>query len=132
MLTIAVSKGGTAKTTMGVNIALPLTSDSGERVRLLLHCDVEEPDPRLPLKPCLTEREAAEILIPHVDESRCAWPGRHTQACQLHAIAAPPDATVVLPALCHGCGGCTLACPEKAITAQPLALRSSAACPSTP
>jgi MinD superfamily P-loop ATPase len=119
ILTIASGKGGTGKTTIAVNMALALASSAGGPKLLFLDCDVEEPNAHLFLKPIITEHEAVDILIPHVDESLCAHHGRCTQACQFHAIAALPDTTLVFPELCHGCGGCTLACPEQAIVEQP-------------
>src|SRR4030042_2663817 len=114
ILTIASGKGGTGKTTVAVNMALSLATNSGEPRLLFLDCDVEEPNAHLFLKPIITEREVAAILIPQGDETRCAHHGRCTQACQFHAIAALPDTTLVFPELCHGCGGCLLACPEQA------------------
>jgi MinD superfamily P-loop ATPase len=119
ILTVASGKGGTGKTTIAVNMALSLASNSEEPRLLFLDCDVEEPNAHLFLKPIITEREGVDILIPHIDESLCAHHGRCTQACQFHAIAALPDTTLVFPELCHGCGGCQLACPEQAITEQP-------------
>jgi MinD superfamily P-loop ATPase len=119
ILTIASGKGGTGKTTVAVNIALSLASNPGEPRLLFLDCDVEEPNAHLFLKPIITEREAVEILSPQIDETLCAHHGRCTQACQFHAIAALPDTTLVFPELCHGCGGCLLACPEQAISEQP-------------
>ena len=119
ILTIASGKGGTGKTTVAVNMALSLASNNGAPGLLFLDCDVEEPNAHLFLKPAIDEREAVDIIIPHIDEALCAHHGRCTQVCQFHAIAALPDTTLVFPELCHGCGGCTLACPEHAITEQP-------------
>jgi MinD superfamily P-loop ATPase len=36
--------------------------------------------------------------------------------CQYHAIAVLGKKTLVFPQLCHGCGSCTLMCPESAIS----------------
>jgi MinD superfamily P-loop ATPase len=119
ILTIASGKGGTGKTTVAVNIALSLASNEEPPNLLFLDCDVEEPNAHLFLKPLFTERETVDILVPSVDETLCAHHGRCTQACQFHAIAALPDVTLVFPELCHGCGGCQLACPEQAISEQP-------------
>jgi MinD superfamily P-loop ATPase len=119
ILTIASGKGGTGKTTVAVNIALSLASNKEPPNLLFLDCDVEEPNAHLFLKPLFTERETVDILVPSVDETLCAHHGRCTQACQFHAIAALPDVTLVFPELCHGCGGCQLACPEQAISEQP-------------
>lgn len=119
IVSIASGKGGTGKTTVAVNLALSLASNAGDPKILFLDCDVEEPNAHLFLNPTIIEREVVNILIPHVDETLCAHHGRCTQVCQFHAIAALPDTTLVFPELCHGCGSCTLACPEQAISEQP-------------
>lgn len=119
ILTIASGKGGTGKTTVAVNLALSLAANSSGPRQLFLDCDVEEPNAHLFLKPAITERDSVDVLVPHVDETLCAHHGRCTQVCQFHAIAALPDTTLVFPELCHGCGGCHLACPEQAISEQP-------------
>jgi MinD superfamily P-loop ATPase len=35
--------------------------------------------------------------------------------CAYNALAVLPDQVLVFSELCHGCGGCSLLCPEKAI-----------------
>jgi MinD superfamily P-loop ATPase len=119
IVTIASGKGGTGKTTVAVSIALSLASDVDSPKVLFLDCDVEEPNAALFLKPEIIAREEVNVLTPHVDASRCVHHGRCTEVCQFHAIAALPDATLVFPELCHGCGGCALECPEQAISEEP-------------
>jgi MinD superfamily P-loop ATPase len=51
-----------------------------------------------------------------VDESRCTFCGRCAEVCQFHAIAVIGHRVLVFPELCHGCGSCTLNCPERAIS----------------
>lgn len=119
ILTIASGKGGTGKTTIAVNLALSLVSQQNNPKLLFLDCDVEEPNAHLFLKPVITRREEVAIMIPQVDQLRCRHHGRCTQVCQFHAIAALPERTLVFPELCHGCGGCTLECPEQAISEVP-------------
>jgi MinD superfamily P-loop ATPase len=116
ILTIASGKGGTGKTTVAVNMALSVAATDRKLSLLFLDCDVEEPNAYLFLKPIVTRSEPVSIMIPKVDESRCEHHARCTQVCQFHAIAALPNATLVFPELCHGCGGCTLECPEQAIS----------------
>jgi MinD superfamily P-loop ATPase len=115
ILTIASGKGGTGKTTVAINLALSLVSQEHNQGLLFLDCDVEEPNAHLFLKPEIIRREEVDIMIPQVDETRCAHHGRCAVVCQYHAIAALPNMTLVFPELCHGCGGCTLECPEQAI-----------------
>jgi MinD superfamily P-loop ATPase len=119
ILTIASGKGGTGKTTIAINLALSLVSQQQNPKLLFLDCDVEEPNAHLFLKPVITRQEEVNIMIPQVDEARCAHHARCAEVCQYHAIAALPNMTLVFPELCHGCGGCTLECPEEAISEVP-------------
>jgi MinD superfamily P-loop ATPase len=119
ILTIASGKGGTGKTTIAVNLALSLAGEQSNCELLFLDCDVEEPNAHLFLHPVISQRDSVAIMVPQVDESRCAHHGRCAQVCQYHAIAALPNTTLVFPELCHGCGGCALECPEGAISEVP-------------
>jgi MinD superfamily P-loop ATPase len=51
-----------------------------------------------------------------VDKDKCDFCGKCSEFCQYHAIAVIPKDVLVFPALCHGCGGCTLVCPQGAIS----------------
>lgn len=119
ILTIASGKGGTGKTTIAVNLALSLAGEQSNRKLLFLDCDVEEPNAHLFLRPVISQRENVAVMVPQVDEAKCAHHGRCAQVCQYHAIAALPNTTLVFPEICHGCGGCTLECPEQAISEVP-------------
>jgi MinD superfamily P-loop ATPase len=50
-----------------------------------------------------------------VDEAKCTYCGKCAEVCEFHAIAVIGKKILVFPELCHGCGSCTLVCPEKAI-----------------
>ncbi len=117
IVTVASGKGGTGKTTVAVALAMTLAS-AGERVTLV-DADVEEPNAHLFLHPRITKQETFGILIPHVDEEKCKLSGECAKVCQFHAIAVLGQHVMVFPELCHGCGSCTLACPEKAIHEEP-------------
>ena len=111
-IAVASGKGGTGKTTVATSLALSLNPTR----TLLLDCDVEAPNAHLFLQPAFEQQEEVGILIPQVDESRCTSCGRCAEVCQFHAIAAIGQKTLVFPELCHGCGSCTLNCPEQAIS----------------
>jgi MinD superfamily P-loop ATPase len=123
IIAVASGKGGTGKTTVATSLALSLVSDgqqpSGHSAKpvdlLLLDCDVEEPNAALYLKPTLDQRQDVGILIPQVDLDRCTFCGRCAEVCVWHAIAVVGEKVLIFPELCHGCGSCTLNCPEEAI-----------------
>lgn len=115
IISVASGKGGTGKTTVAVNLALSLKDVQ------FLDCDVEEPNAHLFLKPFIKERSVAYIPIPEVDESHCDYCGKCREVCAYNAIAVFPKdkdsrgGILIFPHLCHGCGGCSLLCPQQAI-----------------
>ena len=138
IISIASGKGGTGKTTVAVNLALSISSMSLRGVPLnlgttkqsqdeiphfirndtscqFLDCDVEEPNAHIFLKPEITKRDSVSIPVPEVDENKCTFCGKCQEVCQFNAIVVFPKNVIVFDQLCHGCGGCSLFCPEKAI-----------------
>ncbi|MDH5174220.1 MAG: ATP-binding protein [Elusimicrobiota bacterium] len=139
IISIASGKGGTGKTTIATNLALSLSSGIQ-----FLDCDVEEPDAHIFLKPKIESRKTVSILVPQVDEAKCNFCGKCAQVCAYNAIAVVnpvrrskneigvgkknssttetkphkelKSKVLIFPELCHGCGGCKLLCPEKAIS----------------
>jgi len=112
ILSIASGKGGTGKTTVAVNLALSL--DENQPVQFL-DCDVEEPNAHFFLKPEIAMRIEVTLPIPEILEDKCTFCGKCAEVCAYNAIAVLKDNVLVFPELCHGCGGCSLLCPEKAI-----------------
>jgi len=98
-----------------VNLALSLNNVQ------FLDCDVEEPNAHLFLKPDIKDKKAATIPVPEVDESMCDYCGKCREVCAYNAIAVFPSdkerkgSVLIFPHLCHGCGGCSLLCPQDAI-----------------
>jgi MinD superfamily P-loop ATPase len=134
IIAVASGKGGTGKTTVATSLALSIATDGQDTTGLLdrsanpthhrpglgagslfLDCDVEEPNAALFLKPSLDHCQEVGILIPEVDYERCTFCGRCAEVCVWHAIAVVGHKVLIFPELCHGCGSCTLNCPEDAI-----------------
>lgn len=109
-IAIASGKGGTGKTTVATNLALSLGNAQ------LLDCDVEEPDSHIFLGIKLEKVEDVYIPVPNIDKNKCTFCGKCSEFCQYNAIAVVPNDILFFPELCHGCGGCTLICPEDAIS----------------
>lgn len=55
------------------------------------------------------------VQRPSVNESTCTHCGLCAELCEFNALAVLPDQVMIFGELCHGCGLCSLACPEKAI-----------------
>lgn len=82
----------------------------------LLDCDVEEPNCHLFLRPVLGPEEPVEMPVPMLDEGRCDGCGECARLCQFKAIACLAGTVLTFPELCHGCGGCILACPKRCLS----------------
>jgi MinD superfamily P-loop ATPase len=120
-IAVASGKGGTGKTTIATSLALSLAADRMQAPPaldppLFLDCDVEAPNAHLLLQPVFARRQEVGILIPQVDEAQCNRCGKCAEVCQYHAIAVLGKKVMVFAQLCHGCGSCTLTCPEGAIS----------------
>jgi MinD superfamily P-loop ATPase len=116
-IAIASGKGGTGKTTLATNLAFVLAQE-GVPVAYL-DCDVEEPNGHIFLKPEIERTNRVSILVPEVDESKCTYCRACSEACRFSAILALKEKVLTFPNLCHGCGGCSLACGENAIREVP-------------
>jgi MinD superfamily P-loop ATPase len=111
-ISIASGKGGTGKTLVATSLAVSLA----HKKVAIVDCDVEEPNVHLffPEKQLL-ERIDCTVSVPVIDEEKCTHCGLCSKTCAFHALAVLPQTVLIFPELCHDCGGCILACPEKAI-----------------
>lgn len=114
VIAVASGKGGTGKTTVAVSLALA-AEGMGFGRPLLLDCDVEEPNSGLFLDVEYDFAEDTGVMVPVVHESRCDYCGKCAEVCVWSAIAVAGEKVLVFPDLCHGCGSCSLNCPENAI-----------------
>ncbi len=110
IISVASGKGGTGKTTIATSLAAVLGSKAQ-----LVDCDVEEPNCHILMKPVWDVYEPVTIPVPAVDMEKCTLCGKCGQVCRFSAIVLIGDQTLTFPELCHGCGGCSLLCPERAI-----------------
>ncbi|MGB7533186.1 MAG: ATP-binding protein [Halobacteriota archaeon] len=111
IIAVASGKGGTGKTTVAVNLALSLPNVQ------VLDCDVEEPNSHIFLNPVNEVVKPAYTLVPTVNYDRCDYCGKCAAACEYNALVVVPQKEVmVFPELCHGCGLCTMVCPQDVIS----------------
>lgn len=111
IVSIASGKGGTGKTTIATSLAAVLASRAQ-----LLDCDVEEPNCHILMKPILQTCESITVPVPIVEMDKCTLCGKCGEVCRFSAIVVIGEQVLTFPEMCHGCGGCSLLCPEKAIT----------------
>ncbi|MEJ2447932.1 MAG: ATP-binding protein [Anaerolineales bacterium] len=114
VIAVASGKGGTGKTTIAVSLARTL-QQQGLGPVLVSDCDVEAPNAQIFLRADFTEEKEVTHFIPEVDLERCSGCRICSEICQFNALLVLGETPQVFPSLCHGCGSCTLRCPEKAI-----------------
>ncbi|WP_028840864.1 P-loop NTPase [Thermodesulfobacterium hveragerdense] len=113
IISVASGKGGTGKTTVAISLALTIGDAQ------IIDCDVEEPNVRLFLTSEIKETYQVNTLIPEIDKEKCTYCGYCSKICVYNALSVlkfeQGGEVFFFSHLCHGCGGCILLCPEKAI-----------------
>jgi MinD superfamily P-loop ATPase len=115
-IAIASGKGGTGKTLLSTNLFYTLSEHHASLC--LVDCDAEEPNDLGFFETQLIEEKKVTQKVPVIDESRCKFCGKCHDYCAYNAIFIIPPAKVikVIDDLCHGCGACTVACRDGAIS----------------
>ncbi|MEZ4484909.1 MAG: ATP-binding protein [Syntrophotaleaceae bacterium] len=116
-IAIASGKGGTGKTTVAANLAYLLARLG--RQALYVDCDVEAPNGHIFLQPQIQQRLDATTRVPSIDADRCNHCGQCGAFCRYNALLCLADKVITFPELCHSCGGCSLICPQQAISEAP-------------
>ena len=109
-ITVASGKGGTGKTTIAVNLAMSIENS------MLIDCDVEGPNCHIFFKNPMIKIQDVSIPAPNFNMEKCTLCGKCAEFCQYNAISLIGDRILFFEELCHGCGGCSIICPVKAIT----------------
>lgn len=109
-IAVLSGKGGTGKTLLSVNMA------AASKSATYIDCDVEEPNGYLFFKPEEIVEENVSVKIPKVDKELCSGCRKCVDFCKFNALAFIKKAPIVFGDICHSCGGCSLLCPENAIT----------------
>lgn len=111
-IAVLSGKGGAGKTFIAVNLVL--AAQGGTYV----DCDVEEPNGRLFLKPRDTSCAVVYRMIPSFDKQACTACHACVEFCRFNALMLI-ETPFLFDEICHSCTGCSLVCPEHAITMSP-------------
>ncbi|NCC87964.1 MAG: ATPase [Clostridia bacterium] len=112
-IAVLSGKGGTGKTFASVNLACVAPCS------VYLDCDVEEPNGYLFLKPQNVTKQEVSVLLPEADEQKCDGCRKCIDFCRFNALAFVGGKLKVFKEVCHSCSGCSLVCPQNAITEKP-------------
>lgn len=110
IVSILSGKGGTGKTLVSVNLAAVSKNST------YIDCDVEEPNGHLFFKPDIKEKKEVSVKIPIINNELCDGCRKCIDFCKFNALALIKEEVLVFEDICHSCGGCSLVCPNEAIT----------------
>ncbi len=127
-IAVASGKGGTGKTLVTTNLYYALQK-AGLSVSLA-DCDAEEPNALSFFPGGDKSEQPVYQSVPVINTDLCTFCGRCHDYCNYNAIFILPPAKFirVIEDLCHGCGACTVACQDGAITEKEQALGLVSSC----
>jgi MinD superfamily P-loop ATPase len=121
-IAIASGKGGTGKTLVSTNLFYMLQQQN--RNITLVDCDAEEPNDMVFFSEIIVKSVEVNQKVPVIDGSKCTFCGKCHEYCNYNAIFILPPAKIikVIEDLCHGCGACSVACKDDAISEKDVSL----------
>ncbi len=116
IIAIASGKGGTGKTFISTNLFNSLQK-AGKSVSLV-DCDAEEPNDKQFFSGNFQKSFDVMQKVPVIDQNKCTFCGKCYEYCNYNAIFFLGEQRMirVLEDHCHGCGACSVACEDGAIT----------------
>lgn len=108
-IAILSGKGGTGKTMVAVNLSVL------QKNAIYVDCDVEEPNGHLFFDAPIAATTPINVKIPQIDKELCTLCKACVNFCKFNALAMTTE-VMVFDNVCHSCGGCSLVCPQKAIS----------------
>jgi len=121
-IAVASGKGGTGKTFVATNIFYTLQQQN-QRV-MLADCDAEAPNAVAFFDAKLIGTSEVTQQVPVINTDACTFCGRCREYCNYNAIFILPPMRIinVIEDMCHGCGACSVACREGAISEKPVTM----------
>ncbi len=119
-IAVASGKGGTGKTLVATNIFYTLLRNKADA--LLIDCDAEAPNAVAFFSARQSNENEVTRMVPVIDTNKCTFCGKCHDYCNYKAIFIIPPFKIirVFEELCHGCGACSVACMDDAITEKPV------------
>nr|WP_296009970.1 ATP-binding protein [uncultured Blautia sp.] len=109
-IAVLSGKGGAGKTFTAVNLA------AAAEKAVYIDCDVEEPNGRLFFQPQGIQKEEVTTKLPEFDPTKCNGCKACVEFCKFHALIYIKEKPKVFQEVCHACGGCSLVCPNQAVS----------------
>lgn len=108
-ISVLSGKGGTGKTFISVNLA------AVSKNSVYVDCDAEAPNGHLFFERENVLTKPVTTPVPVFDEKLCTGCRACVDFCRFNALVFINEAPLLLPDICHSCGGCELVCKTGAL-----------------